>query len=89
MLGRLEGIEKRYQELGQQIASPEVVSDLEQLQRLAQERASIEELVTKYQQYKENAKSLEETKAMLSDGLDEDMTALVKQENSTILEVKS
>ena len=80
MLDRLERIEKRYQKLDEQMAAPEVASDLKQLQVLAQERASIEDVVTKYREYKATAKSLEETRAMLGDGLDEDMVALVKQE---------
>jgi len=80
MLDRLERIERRYQELDEQMAVPEVASDLKQLQVLAQERASIEDVVTKYREYKATAKSLEETRAMLGDGLDEDMAAMVKQE---------
>ena len=80
MWDRLEQIEKRYQELNQQIALPEVASDLKRLQMLAKERASIESLVTKYRKYKAASRSLEETRAMLNDGLDEDMAALVKQE---------
>jgi len=59
---------------------PEVASDLEQLQALAREKAGIEELVTKYREYKATSRSLEETKAMFGDGLDEEMTALAKQE---------
>jgi peptide chain release factor 1 len=62
------------------MAAPEIASDLKQLQALAQEKASIEELVTKYREYKATAKSLEETRAMLGDGLDEEITALVKEE---------
>jgi len=80
MLDQLERIDKRYQELDQQIATPEVASAPKQLQKLAQERATIESLVTKYREYKATAKSLEETRAMLDGGLDEDMAALVKQE---------
>lgn len=80
MLDQLERIEKHYQELNRQIAMPEVISDHKQLQLLAQERAGIESLVTKYEEYKATAKSLQEARAMLSDGLDEDMTTLVKQE---------
>jgi len=80
MLDQLERVEKRYQELNRQIAMPEVASDLKQLQTLAQERASIEGLVTKYRQYKATSKSLEETRAMLNGGLDEGMVTLVKQE---------
>jgi len=84
MWDRLEQIKKRYQEIDQQIASPEVASDLKQLQMLAKERASIEDLVTKYGQYKVTSKSLQETRAMLNDGLDEDMAALVKQEIASL-----
>jgi peptide chain release factor 1 len=80
MLDQLERIEKRYQELDRQLAIPEVTSDVERLQTLAQEKASIEDLVTKYREYKATAKSLEETRAMLDDGPDEDMVALVKHE---------
>jgi len=62
------------------MSTPEVASDLKQLQTLAQERASIEDVVTKYREYSATSKSLEETKAMLDDGLDDEMTALAKQE---------
>ena len=80
MLDRLARIEKRYQELNEQMALPEVATDVKKLQGLAQERASVEGLVTKYREYKATAKSLAETRAMLSDKLDEDMAALVRQE---------
>ncbi len=80
MLDRLEIIERRYQELNQQMATSEVTSDPKQLQMLAQEKASIESLVTKYREYKATAKSLEETRAMISDKLDGEMATLVKQE---------
>ena len=80
MLDQLGKVEKRYQELDEQMAMPEIVFDLKRLQVLAQERASIESLVTTYRQYKATSKAFEETKAMLDDGLDEEMKALVKQE---------
>ena len=84
MWDKLEQIYKRYQELEQQIAMPEIATDSKQLQKLAQERAGIESVVAKYRKYKATAKSLEETKAMLNDGLDEEMTALVKQEMESL-----
>jgi peptide chain release factor 1 len=80
MWDRLEEINKRYQELDRQISAPEIASDPKQLQKLAQERASIEDVVIKYQEYKTTSKMLAETKEMLNDGLDEEMAALAKQE---------
>jgi peptide chain release factor 1 len=80
MIEQLENIEKRYQEIDRQMAQPEVATDLNQLQVLAQERASIEDLVAKYREYKKASKELEDVKSMHVAGLDEDMTVLVKQE---------
>ena len=80
MRDRLEQINQRYQKLNQQLALPEIATDLKQLQTLAQEKASIEDLVTKYRQYKTTAKQLEETRTMLGSKLDEGMSTLVKQE---------
>jgi len=84
MWDRLEQIERRYQELNEQIAMPEVTSDPKKLRTLAQERASIESLVTKYREYKATSKALEETRAMLHDELDEEMTVLAKQEIASL-----
>jgi len=80
MWDRLEQIEKHYQELDRQIASPEVNNDPDKLQALAQEKAGLEDLVTKYRAYRETAKELEDTKAMLGGAMEEDMGAMVRQE---------
>ncbi len=80
LLDRLEQIDKRYRELEEQMAAPEVTVDPKRLQKLAQEMASIDNIVTKYREYKAASKSLAETRAMLSGGLDEEMKTLVKQE---------
>ena len=80
MWDKLESISKRYQEIEEQIATPEVASDPRQLQKLAQERAGIEDVVARYRKYKETSRSLDETKAMLQDNPDEEMKAMVKQE---------
>ncbi|MFB0559432.1 MAG: peptide chain release factor 1 [Dehalococcoidales bacterium] len=80
MWDRLEQIDKRYRELEEQMAAPEIAADPKQLQKLAQEIASIDSVVTRYRKYKKISKSLEETGAMLRGALDEEMKALVKQE---------
>ncbi len=84
MFEKLEAIEKRYEELNRLIAQPEVSSNPSRLQSLAQERASIEEVVERYRHYKAIVKSLEETQAMLNDGLEPEMVALVKEEINSL-----
>ncbi len=80
MWDRLEQIERRYKELDQQMARPEIATDLKQLQTLAREKASIEDVVIKYQQYRATSRELEKTKSMLTSEHDEEMSALVKKE---------
>jgi len=80
MIDRLEQIAKRYQEIEEQIALPQISSDPKELQKLARERAGIEEVVTKYREYREALESLEEVKAMRVEEQDEGMKELVKQE---------
>jgi len=62
------------------MAQPDISSDLARLQSLAQEQASLEDIVTKYRQYKAVSKALQETQAMLDDGLEPDMIPVVKEE---------
>ncbi len=80
MIQQLEKIEKRYRELDEKMARPEIATDLTQLQTLAQERATIEEIVKDYRKYKAVQKSLEETRSMQEDDLDEEMADLARQE---------
>ena len=80
MIDQLEKIEQRYQEIEQQMASPEMADNLQKLQELAQERTSIENLVANYREYKATSRALEETKAMLEGELDEEMRVLAEQE---------
>ncbi len=84
MLGQLDKIEERFREIEAEIATPEVATNVKKLRKLAQERAGIEGVVTKYRRYKDTLKSLEETRKMLAEEQDEDMTALVKQEIASL-----
>jgi len=86
VLKRLDSIERRYTELNELMSEPEVASDFDKLQNLAREQASIEELVTKYREYKATLKSLEETQAMVAQGLDVEMAKLAKDEVESLEE---
>jgi peptide chain release factor 1 len=80
MWGKLEQIDKHYRELEEQMALPETLANPKQLQDLAQQRAAVEDVVTRYRDYVYTSRELEGTRAMLADSLDKDMQALVKSE---------
>lgn len=77
---RLQQLEKRYDELGEEMSRPEVSSNPERLQELGRERASLEDIVSHYRELNVVARSLEETTAMLEGKLDEEMARLVREE---------
>ena len=80
MIERLEQIEQRYRELTEQMAAPEITLDVKRLQELARERATYEEAVAKYREYRSTLDSLEKTKAMLDEDLGGEMEEMVQQE---------
>ncbi len=83
MWDRLSTIEQRFEELTAQMGQPEVAADHERLQALARERASIEDVVTLYRQYRDVDKALDEAKT-LAEGNDAEMAALAKDEFATL-----
>jgi peptide chain release factor 1 len=80
MWDRLVTMDKRLIELEGQMANPQVAADPEQLRKLGQERASIEDIVTRYRQYRATEKNIEETRTLLRDTSDEEMKTLAKEE---------
>jgi peptide chain release factor 1 len=86
VIEQLEKLEKRFDELTHLMASPEVLADPKQIQVLAKERAGMEELVSKYIDYKTTCKSLEETRSMLNENLDEQLVSMAKEEIKTLQE---
>jgi peptide chain release factor 1 len=79
MFDRLEATEQRYDDLTQEMARPEVAADYEQLQAAARERASIEQVVELYREWKANGKALDDARAVLGDR-DPQMAALAREE---------
>ena len=67
MFDKLENVEKRYEELNEKIADPEIISNQSEWQKLMKEHADIEEIVQKYREYKKIKNSIEDLKEMLND----------------------
>jgi peptide chain release factor 1 len=84
MQDRLAAIEQRFNELTEEMADPEVAADFERLQRLARERAAMEEVVSLFREYREIDTSLREAQALVTDGGDQELAGLAKDEIATL-----
>ena len=67
MFQKLEGVEKRYEELNKLISDPEVISRQDEWKKYMKEHSSLQDVVEKYREYKKVNGQLQEAKEMLSD----------------------
>lgn len=67
MFQKLEELEKRYSELTDKLADPQVVGDNKQYQKLNKERIDLEELVVVFRAYREVSKNLAENRELLEE----------------------
>ena len=67
MLERLKEIEKKYEELGNELTKPETLQNVELLTKLSKEQSKLEETVTTYRKYKNVLSSIEEDQELLKD----------------------
>lgn len=88
MLNRLEDMEKRYDELTELLAKPEIISNQTDFQKYARSQAALTETVSVYREYKENNNQIEGLKALLADEVDAEMREMAKAEEEELLEKK-
>jgi peptide chain release factor 1 len=79
MFERLEQIEARYEDLGRQMADPELISDQQKYQKTAKQHREIEAIVDKFRQYKQVTNGIADAKAMLNE-TDPDIRAMAEEE---------
>ncbi len=81
MFENLAGVESRFLELEQQLADPEVVSDIKQYTALLKEHKNMTPIVEAYRVYKKAEEDLGEAKAILEDpGSDKEFRDLAQEE---------
>lgn len=78
MLDKLEGIEKHYADLTQQLL--EVGNDYQRAAELNKERTDLEEIVEKAGQYRSALKQLDEARAMMNTEQDPELHAMAEME---------
>ena len=86
MIERLESIEQKYNSLKKELANPEVLSDINKLTRLSKEQSSLEEVVLKYQRYKDVLKQIKDDELLLKD---EELKDIASEELKSLEEEKA
>ncbi|MDD4569952.1 MAG: peptide chain release factor 1 [Tepidanaerobacteraceae bacterium] len=90
MIEKLEAVEKKYNELTEKIANPEIIARQEEWIKLTKEHSSLEEVVTSFRQYKKTLEQIDENFQLLKEISDDsEMEELIKSELGDLEEKKS
>ena len=78
---QLQAVENRYEELGELLSDPDVVSDTKRFMDLSKEEASTRDTVTAYREYKKVLQNITDAEEMIKDASgDADLEEMAKQE---------
>jgi len=80
MLEQLEAIRERFLEVEQQIAMPEVVSDLKKFKTLSKEYKDLQKIVEQYIAFQKLLSDIEQAKDVIANEKDEDFRDMAKAE---------
>ncbi|MDD4290671.1 MAG: peptide chain release factor 1 [Clostridia bacterium] len=84
MFDKLKALKKKYEDLSEEIGKPEVIAHREEWQRLVKEHSQLEDVVTKFDEYNNNAQALEATRDSLKHETDKELCALLEEEISEL-----
>lgn len=80
MFDRLEDLERRLEEILNQLGEPGVANDQNLYRKLMKEQAELAPIVEKYKEYKDAKEGIEDSLAILDEETDEEMRELAKEE---------
>jgi len=80
MLGKIQEIEKSYEELGQKLSDPEIIKDYEEFKKLSKTRKSMEETVDIYHSWQDASKAKDEAVQMIKAESDPEMKQFLQVE---------
>jgi peptide chain release factor 1 len=88
ILNKLEGLRRKYEEVGQQIIDPAVMSDMKRYVSLNKEFRELEPLVEAYDIYKNIISNISSSKDILMNEKDDEMREMARMELDSLQEEK-
>jgi len=80
LLDKLAEVEKRFEELTERLADPQLLNDYTEYQRIAKMRSELEPVVMAYREYKRVFEQLEDTESLLREESDPELLELAEME---------
>ncbi len=80
IMDRLQGVKHRFEEVGQLITDPDVISDMKRYIKLNKEYKDLEPVVEAYNKYANTLSNINSAKAILEEEKDEEMREMAKME---------
>lgn len=88
MLDKLEAIKKHWEEIGEQMNQPEVMSDMKKFIKLNKDYKEMQPVVDAYYKYAKMIKDIESSKEILYNEKDEELKAMAKEDVDSLSEQK-
>ncbi|MFW5820115.1 MAG: peptide chain release factor 1 [Bacteroidota bacterium] len=86
ILEKLEGVKSRFNEVGELITNPEIISDMDRYVKLNKEYKNLEPIIESYENYRNILSNIENAKEILSTEKDEEMREMAKAELDELIE---
>jgi peptide chain release factor 1 len=84
LIEKLKNVEARYEELNQLLANPETVADSKKYQKTAKAHSELGEIVSKYREYKDLERGINDTRNMVREETDPDLKLMAEEELATL-----
>ncbi|MDR2891855.1 MAG: peptide chain release factor 1 [Deltaproteobacteria bacterium] len=83
MFAKIENLERRFEDLEQQLSSPETLSDQDRYRKLTKAHADLKEVVDLYRKYKDTAAQLQDNRELLEDA-DPEIRGMAQEESKSL-----
>ncbi len=83
---KLEELSKRYEELSNELAKPEVISDPLQLRKFSKEQSGLDEIISVYRSLTSTLKQVKELEEMIENESDAELVGLAREDLASLRE---
>ena len=89
LLEKLEGVAKRFLEVGELITQPEIISDMKRYVKLNKEYKELKKVYDAYVIYKDIVENIKSSKQILEEEKDEELREMAKEELDMLVDKKA